>query len=92
MAKKLRGYDNYRVEVIGEKSFLRERTHQEEMRLLEDIKTNIKRHVDAVDNIFVLCNQVNECEFCNADWTEEGDYNGGCCEADEAMNDERNAQ
>lgn len=59
----------------------------------EEIASAIKRHVDDVRFVEIECDEVFVCEHCGYDWTERSDaYNGGCCEADEAAEEERQAR
>lgn len=45
----------------------------------------IKRHVDHVEDAYPVYSF--SCEHCGAKWTEVSqEYNGGCCEKDEANN------
>lgn len=49
----------------------------------EEIVSEIRRHVENVDSALVECDEVAVCAHCGHDWTEPGEYNGGCCQADE---------
>lgn len=50
-----------------------------------DLVTSIKRHVDHVAAAYAVYDFA--CKSCGAKWTEKShDYNGGCCDADEANN------
>lgn len=56
----------------------------------DEIVTSIKRHADGVAHIHIECDQEHVCSHCGASWTEaSSDYNGGCCEADENAQLER---
>jgi len=89
MPKKLSGYENYHIKVTAETYWLRERTHSEQMQKLREIEKDIKRHVDGIADTDVLYEPIYGCEFCKSEWTEDGDYNGGCCEEDEKANELR---
>lgn len=53
----------------------------------EDIVKQIQRHVDDVDSVYAEPNASSVCEHCGSYWSEDDDnYNGGCCDKDEAMN------
>lgn len=50
----------------------------------EEIKDQIKRHVDGIGSCSIECDVNFVCEFCGWQWTEDSDtYNGGCCGKDE---------
>lgn len=50
----------------------------------EELKRQIKRHVDDIEDIHVECDTNHYCEHCGSDWTEHSPtYNGGCCEKDQ---------
>lgn len=56
----------------------------------EEIVGEIKRHVNDVSGVYVEFDQHPVCEHCGQAWTEKSDdYNGGCCEKDEAAQIER---
>ncbi|MDQ0571518.1 hypothetical protein QFZ42_003352 [Variovorax paradoxus] len=56
----------------------------------DEIAKDIKRHVDAVASVGVEFDQLHVCSHCGASWTEvSAEYNGGCCEADENAQLER---
>ena len=87
--------DNYRIEVypraagdfgvahIGSMT----RTDAEERALCDEIARDIRRHVDNVGSVQVVSDSTPECSYCGAWWTEDSpDYNGGCCDKDEAHN------
>lgn len=58
-----------------------------------EIAADIKRHVDNVGSVSIEFDRSHVCEHCGWVWTEEGsDYNGGCCEKDQAAEDERIAK
>lgn len=79
---------NPRIEITPEDTvFIISRSHEEKMRELESMVTDIIRHIDGVDsrgrNISVTEDITNVCEFCGSVWTEESKmYNGGCCYKD----------
>ena len=99
MSQKIAGYENYRVVIeprrLGDFGFFstsdsmfckdeadRQRQYKDRC---DEIVSQVKRHVDGVSSVYVECDEVMVCEHCGADWTEDSpDYNGGCCEADEA--------
>ncbi len=50
----------------------------------DEVAKGIKRHLDDLECEIVT---VENCEHCNAEWTEHSTkYNGGCCDKDEAGN------
>ena len=58
----------------------------------EEIAQQIKRHVDEVSYCDVEFDQQDECSHCGARWTESSaEYNGGCCQEDQAAEDARAA-
>jgi hypothetical protein len=84
MSKKLVNKTNFRA-VIYPKYFCYFK--KQDKQLLADcneIKDQVKRHVDDVGYIEVECDDVYCCEFCEREWTEDNEkYNGGCCDEDE---------
>lgn len=57
-----------------------------------DIAADVKRHVNNVGRVDIEFDSMPVCEHCGSEWTEEGyEYNGGCCEKDQATQDEREA-
>ena len=53
-----------------------------------EIATQIKRHVENVGYVVVEAETKSICEHCGNSWTEDSDeYNGGCCEKDQATQD-----
>jgi hypothetical protein len=80
MSKKLRR-DNWRVEIMPQ-SYSRQPTEQD----CVTIVAQVKRHIDNVAYVQALCDAAWVCEHCGYKWTEKGDYNGGCCDKDEANN------
>jgi hypothetical protein len=56
--------------------------------ICEEIKSDIKRHVDQVGSVYVDFDTVLSCSFCNCEW--ETDANGEplCC--DEAVDEWKN--
>lgn len=51
----------------------------------EYILKDIKRHVDDLGHCEIEKKYERQCEFCGSRWSETvSDYNGGCCEKDEA--------
>ncbi len=61
-----------------------------EERHAEDIKDQIKRHVDGLGYVAVEFDIEETCEFCGGIWDQPTDvHNGGCCDEDaENMPDE----
>jgi len=60
-------------------------------RICEDIKSEIKRHVDYIGSVQVVSDPENVCAFCGSNWTEDSIlYNGGCCDRDEENFDKKN--
>jgi hypothetical protein len=55
---------------------------------LAEIKKTVPRLLDDYEvEIDWKIERDNRCEHCNGTWTEDSaDYNGGCCDADEANN------
>jgi hypothetical protein len=91
---------NYRVEIeprsLGDFGYMsfsdrlitpNEKERQKEYKeRCEEIVEQIKRHVDNVGGVYILCDTNNVCEFCGFEWTEEDpNYNGGCCTKDVEM-------
>lgn len=67
----------------------RQRQYKEQC---EEIAAEVKRHVDNVGWVGVVSDEVAVCEHCGWQWTEDSaDYNGGCCEKDQAAEDLRTA-
>ena len=59
------------------------RSDDEAMSLCEDIKSQIRRHVDDVESVNVTWDSNPVCGFCGSDWSEDTDvHNGGCCAED----------
>jgi hypothetical protein len=91
-------HENLRVEVTprhpGDYGFFsisgEQRSEKEERDACEDIAEQIRRHVDGIPSrgdrgVTVLSDAKTVCAFCGADWeTVSVEYNGGCCDADEA--------
>ena len=83
--------ENYRV-VVEPRSryFSRLQDHEDDRRTCESILEQIRRHVDGVQDSYVLSDIVERCEHCDAVWTEDdSDYNGGCCGEDQAAYESR---
>lgn len=54
---------------------------------IEQLMSEINRHVDDVEEMDICYDTGDVCEFCGSDWTTyHHDYNGGCCEEDEKNN------
>ena len=92
---------NYRVEVhpraIGDGGWIKMSDHLIEpddnkrnamyKQACEDLVPQIKRHVDGVTGVAVICDNDPICQHCGAHWTErDHNYNGGCCDKDEENN------
>lgn len=53
----------------------------------EEIKAQIKRHVDEVECVEIEMDKDPVCQYCGEPWTTDSDtYNDGCCEKDEQAN------
>lgn len=53
----------------------------------DEIAAEVKRHVNNVRSVCVEFDQEMVCEHCGSTWTEDNpEYNGGCCDKDEAAN------
>lgn len=56
----------------------------------DEIINDVKRHVDAVGDVYIESDVEYFCEHCGSVWTECGaQYNGGCCDKDQADQDAR---
>lgn len=53
-------------------------------RRCEQIADDVKRHVNHVQRVQVVCDTVEVCEYCGAEWAVEGNVYNGCCDADTA--------
>ena len=83
--------ENIRVEVTARPFIVTDRTVDSEIRACQDIVDQIHRHVDDVGAATIEMDTNYVCSHCGEPWTEESDeYNGGCCDADEANNPEAN--
>lgn len=82
MSKKQGEYENHRIEVTLDTRFeFKEPEHKDHVRRLTNLKNEIHRHCDDVDDAIVLFDATFVCEHCGAEWTEDDDdYNGGCCQ------------
>lgn len=69
---------------------LEPKEHAERMqRDCQEIKQQIRRHIDGVGHVYIQCSQDYVCEFCGYKWGyPDSDYNGGCCDEDEKNNPE----
>ena len=84
-------HENYRVVVEPEQP----RWMTDKKRILElsketchSIAEAIRRHVDDVGSVDVVCDTVTVCEHCGYAWDDESsDYNGGCCTKDQEAHD-----
>lgn len=66
------------------------RMERDEEDRANEIMQDVKRHVDNVGHVSIDFDQNDVCEHCGSDWTEKStEYNGGCCDADQAAEDER---
>lgn len=56
----------------------------------QEIVEEVRRHVDNIGHVSIESDQSDVCEHCGSAWTEESnEYNGGCCEKDQAAEDDR---
>ena len=55
----------------------------------EDVVSEIRRHVDGIDDMRIQMEHEETCEHCGSDWTEgpQSLHNGGCCWRDCAVLD-----
>ncbi len=99
--------ENFRIEVTprsaGDFGFASvsgmQRSEAEAERLCEDIAEQIRRHVDELPSrhmsrqrgVYVMWDSKPICSHCGSAWTEEGPYNGGCCDKDCEEEDARQA-
>jgi hypothetical protein len=61
------------------------RTDEETVRMLEEMKSQIERHVDGVrrNSVNIVHDTTDYCEWCGSKWTEgDSPHNGGCCDKD----------
>jgi hypothetical protein len=60
------------------------RDEKESMDLCEEIVTQIRRHVDGVQQPIASWDVIKVCEHCGSKWTEgeSSPHNGGCCKQD----------
>lgn len=85
-------YFNYRVTVRPQDpnnfGFFRtsgiEQSHEEWIKDCKELERQINRHVDAVEDTQIEYDEELVCEFCGEYWAEKNDspYNGGCCDDD----------
>lgn len=89
MAKKV-AYENFRVSVYPDSPWIArdEATRlRHERELCDEIKKEVRRHINNIGVVSVDFDTVKTCEHCGSAWTEESNaYNGGCCDKDEAAN------
>lgn len=83
-------YDNIRVEVaVADPWFSTAKTaterERQEMRRCEDLKTEILRHCDNVENAVIAYTRTEVCEFCESQWEVDDAGIPMCCQ--EAVND-----
>ena len=87
-------YENHRVTVYPESPWIatNEETRLRHLReLCADIAKEVRRHIDHVGVVLVEFDTVKTCEHCGSAWTEDSaEYNGGCCDKDEAAKPEDN--
>ncbi len=79
--------DSFRVEVtpFTNRYATFDATESELKISCEQISEQIRRHVDDINPPRVAWDTNHVCEHCNSKWTEDSsDYNGGCCDRDEA--------
>ena len=76
----------YHVEVMPKTYRLSNMEHElrDQKNICEDMVKEIKRHVDDVDDIYVITEFDLICEHCGSVWTESkyASHNGGCCDKD----------
>ena len=55
----------------------------------EDVVSEIRRHVDGIDDMRIQMEHEETCEHCGWEWTEDSQslHNGGCCWLDCAVFD-----
>lgn len=89
MPKTMSEPSNYHVEVYPAQPFFGNGSAALDKTACERIAAAIKRHVDDVGIAHVRFDQHPICSHCGARWSEDSpDYNGGCCDADEAARPE----
>lgn len=88
MSKK-RIRENFRVEITPRDLYIGARTEQQSVDACEQIASQVKRHIDDIGGVYAQWDSKEVCEFCGGRWTEDGDYNGGCCDRDVAAEDAR---
>lgn len=103
MSKKIAGYENYRVIIeprrLGDFVYYSvsdylvcpdlQRRQQQYKERCDEIASEVRRHVDNVGSVEVVCDSIEVCEHCGAEWTEQSkNYNGGCCDADQKAYEE----
>jgi hypothetical protein len=82
--------ENYRVVVEPRRWRWGALKHDFDRETCESILEQIRRHVDDVQDSYISFDIVETCEHCGAEWTEDdSDYNGGCCEEDQAAYESR---
>lgn len=73
--------------IYGRGPDAKRRIERDEQERCNEIANAIKRHVDNVYSAEVKFDKGYVCGHCGKDWTEDStEYNGGCCDADEANN------
>lgn len=80
--------ENYRIEIEPdlrhhrylnwEEDYIRKDTEK----ICSHLEYEVRRHCEDVLRVDTVWDTVSYCEFCGADWTEDGDCNGGCCNKD----------
>jgi hypothetical protein len=63
---------NFRIEVTPEEPlFPDDRNVEGWLAKCQDMQDNILRHVDGIENIDILYDDLEICEFCTAEWEED---------------------
>jgi len=64
-----------------------EQRNKEYYNLCNEISEELNREIGRNVHSFVESDKIDVCVFCGSPWTEESnEYNGGCCDQDEAEN------
>jgi hypothetical protein len=73
-----------------ERTLESERTQANKEFDCEDLLKQARRHIDNLGYRGVMCDTEEVCSFCGYSWHEnDPNYNGGCCNKDEANNPKR---
>jgi hypothetical protein len=88
---------DFRVVVWPESPFYFRSSSEDEKQkrlpaICQEIARDIKRHVDGIEFAEVRFDTETTCSHCGSKWTEDGDYNGGCCDKDNEEDDARIAK